>query len=174
MTINTNKGLFRFNRLPFGVSSAPAIFQRCMESLLSGMKSVSVYIDDIIVTGTSTEEHLENQDKVLGVLEAANLRLNNDKCFYLQPRVEYLGHVIDEHGLHPTEEKLSAIKEAPKPKNITELRAFLAITLSSCQTCLLHCPLSTFFFGRTTGGRGTKNKMKPFEQLSPLFKTVLY
>ena len=43
------------------------------------------------------------------------------------PKVEYLGHIIDEHGLHPTEEKVKAIKEAPTPKNVSELRAFLGI-----------------------------------------------
>ena len=127
VTINTHKGLFKYNRLPFGVSSAPAIFQRCMESLLREQKGAAVYIDDILVTGGSTEEHIQNLNSVLDILESANLRLNLSKCFFLQPRVEYLGYVIDQHGLHPTEEKVTAIKEAPKPKNVSELRAFLGI-----------------------------------------------
>ena len=60
VTINTHKGLFRYHRLPFGVSSAPAIFQRTIESILQGLKCVSIYIDDILVTGTTVEDHLEN------------------------------------------------------------------------------------------------------------------
>ena len=60
LTMNTHKGLFRYNRLPFGVSSAPAIFQLTMDSLFQGFNGVLAYLDDILVTGSSTEEHLVN------------------------------------------------------------------------------------------------------------------
>ncbi len=125
--INTHKGLFKFNRLPFGVSSAPAIFQRCMASLFQELKGVSVFIDDILVTGPSTEEHLATLEKVLQVLEVANMRLNKSKCFFFQKSVEYLGHRIDDQGIHPTDEKVAAIREASKPRNVSDLRAFLGI-----------------------------------------------
>ena len=65
VTINTHKGLFRYKRLPFGVSTAPSIFQRTMEGLLHGIPHVSLYLDDILVTGVSDEEHLTTLDKVL-------------------------------------------------------------------------------------------------------------
>ena len=119
VTVNTHKGLFQYNRLPFGVASAPAIFQRYMETLLQGIPAISVYIDDILVTGKTLDEHLQTLEEVLKRLQDAGLRLNRDKCFFLRPSIEYLGHVIDEHGLHPTEEKVRAIKEAPPPKNVT-------------------------------------------------------
>ena len=125
--INTHKGLFQYNRLPFGVASAPAIFQRTMENLFRGLKGVSVYIDDILVTGATIEEHLQTLGAVLERLEKAGLRLNRAKCAFLQPSIEYLGHVIDEKGLHPTDEKISALREAPTPKNATQLRSFLGI-----------------------------------------------
>ena len=127
VTINTHKGLYRYNRLPFGVSSAPGIFQRCMENLLRDIKGVAVYLDDILVTGATTEEHLRNLAAVLARLQAAGLRLNKSKCFFLRDRIVYLGHAIDADGLHPTEDKVKAIKEVPKPRNITELRSFLGI-----------------------------------------------
>ena len=81
-----------------------------------------VYIDDI--TGPTIEEHLSMLDKVLEKLGMAGLRLNKPNCFFLQPSIEYLGHVIGKDGLHPTEEKVRAIKEALKPQNVSELRSF--------------------------------------------------
>ena len=74
-TINTNKGLFQYTRLPFGISSAPSIFQRFMDSVLSGLHGVASYIDDIVVTGKTHKEHLQNLDSVLTRLERAGLRL---------------------------------------------------------------------------------------------------
>lgn len=65
VTINTHRGLFRYNRLPFGVASAPSIFQSVMESLLQGIPGVCVYIDGILVTGRTEEEHLDNLTEVL-------------------------------------------------------------------------------------------------------------
>ena len=127
VTINTHKGLFQYNRLPFGVSSAPAVFQRCMESLLQGCNGVSIYLDDILVTGPTIESHMANLEKVLHIMATSGLKLNKAKCKFLLPKVEYLGHVIDEHGLHPTKEKVKAIQEAPQPHNVAELRSFLGI-----------------------------------------------
>ena len=111
--------------MPFGVSSAPTIFQRCLENLLQGYKGVSIYMDDIFVTGKSTAERLHNLGSVLSRLESAGLRLNKSKCYFMRPKVEYLGHIIDADGLHPNQEKVKAINEAPKPQNVTELRSFL-------------------------------------------------
>ena len=84
-------------------------------------------MDDILVMGESTEEHLHNLENVLSKLESAGLQLNKSKCYFLRLKVEYLGDIIDADGLHPTEERVKAIKEAPKPQNITELRSFLDI-----------------------------------------------
>ena len=65
LSINTHYGLFRYNRLPFGVPTAPGIFQRAMESLVYEIPSVVVYLGDILVTGITDEEHLVNLEKVL-------------------------------------------------------------------------------------------------------------
>ena len=114
--INTHKGLYRYNRLPFGVSAAPSIFQRIMENLLQGIPHVSIYLDDILITGPTEMEHLAILDKVLTRLEATGLRLKRHKCAFLLPVVEYLGHKISAEGIQPTEEKVRAIKEAPPPR----------------------------------------------------------
>lgn len=59
LVINTHQGLFRYNRLPFGVSSAPGIFQRTMETILKGIPHVTVYLDDILIMGKTEAEHLQ-------------------------------------------------------------------------------------------------------------------
>ena len=127
VTINTQKGLFQYTRLPFGVSSAPAIFQRTMDNLLQGIPQVCVYLDDILVTGKSTEEHLKNLDEVLSRLKNAGMRLKKSKCAFLLLQVEYLGHQISEKGLQPTAQKLKAIVEAPAPNNVSQLKSFLGM-----------------------------------------------
>ena len=126
-TINTPKGLYRYTRLPFGISSAPAIFQRVMETLLQGIPNVSVYIDDILVTGKSHKEHLGNLQEVLSRLEQAGLRLKRSKCAFMLPSIDYLGHRISAEGIQPTKEKVGAIMEAPAPQNVSQLCSFLGM-----------------------------------------------
>ena len=70
-TINTTKGLFEYQQQPFGISSAPAIFQWAMEGLLQDLPGVIVYLDDVLVTGPNKEEHLKNLDKVMDHLKCA-------------------------------------------------------------------------------------------------------
>ena len=65
VVINTHRGLFRYTRLLYGVSSAPGIFQRIMEGLLKGIAGVIVYIDNILITGKTTEQHLSALEEVL-------------------------------------------------------------------------------------------------------------
>ena len=125
--INTQKGLFRYNRLPFGVSAAPGIFQRTIEGVLRGIPHVCVYLDDILITGKTESDHLKNLEAVLARLEEADMRLKQKKCGFMLPNVEYLGHNISATGLQPTKEKTRAIAEAPAPQDVTQLRAFLGL-----------------------------------------------
>ena len=127
VVINTHKGLFQYNRMPFGISSAPGIFQRVMESLLQGIPHVVVYLDNILITGKDDEEHLKSLEEVLSRLKKSGLRLKRDKCFFFQKEVEYLGYKIDANGLHPTEKMLQAIKDAPAPRNTAELKSYLGL-----------------------------------------------
>lgn len=78
-TINTHRGLYQYNRLPYGVSSAPGIFTRTMDNLLQGLKQVVVRVDDILVTGNDDASHLQTLGAVLERLSAAGLRLKRDK-----------------------------------------------------------------------------------------------
>nr|XP_055076811.1 uncharacterized protein K02A2.6-like [Misgurnus anguillicaudatus] len=125
LTINTHKGLYRYNRLVFGVASAPAIWQRAMDQVLQGCPSTQCYLDDIIVTGESDSSHLENLAQVLKRLEEYGLRARRDKCEFFKETVTYCGHKIDANGLHKCHDKLRAVAEAPQPENVSQLRSFL-------------------------------------------------
>ena len=129
LTINTHTGLFAFKRLPNGIHSGPAIFQRIMDNLLSDIPKAVSRLDDILVAGTDQEDHLHTLSLVLDRLLNAGFRLNKAKCKFLQPSVVYLGHKIDGEGLHPTEDKLTAIRDAPRPKDAAALKSFLGLIM---------------------------------------------
>ena len=127
VTVNTHRGLYEYTRLPFGVASAPALFQKTMDTILQGIPGVKCYIDDILVTGANDQEHLQNLEQVLERLSLQGMRLKKSKCSFLMPSVDYLGHRVDATGLHPSDEKLEAVLKAPTPKNLKELRSFLGL-----------------------------------------------
>ncbi|XP_043917844.1 uncharacterized protein K02A2.6-like [Protopterus annectens] len=127
VTLNTHKGLFQVNRLPFGVSSSPAIFQRIMEGLVAGIPKVAVYLDDILLTGRNNCEHLEMLNEVLRRLREAGLRVKRSKCAFMEKEAEFLGYKVDASGLHPLPNKVKAIQQAPAPTNVTELKAYLGL-----------------------------------------------
>ena len=98
-----------------------------METVLKGILRVLVYLDDILITGASQEEHMANLKEVLSRLQEAGLRLHKGKCEFIVPAVQYLGHIIDAEGLHPAPDKLKAVRNAPTPQNSTELKAYLGL-----------------------------------------------
>jgi hypothetical protein len=126
-TINTTKGLFQYQVLPFGIASAPAIFQRAIDQILNGLSCTFGYLDDIIVGGASAEIHDENLLKLLRRLDEHQVRLNKEKCQFGVRQIEYLGHVITREGLKPTASKVEAITKAPPPTDVKTLRAFLGL-----------------------------------------------
>ncbi|XP_037871610.1 uncharacterized protein K02A2.6-like [Bombyx mori] len=127
LTLSTHKGYFQYNRMPFGISTAPSIFQHFLDQLLGDITNVAVYFDDIAIAGKDLSEHLQTLSIVFDRLQNAGLKVNLKKCNFLQNQIEYLGHIIDKHGIHPTKSKIDAITKAPAPCNAKELRSFLGL-----------------------------------------------
>jgi hypothetical protein len=125
--INTHKGLFKYTRLVFGLACAPAIFQRVMENVLSGMEGVLCMLDDVLVTGIDRYQHLSRLHEVLRRLQEAGLTLHKGKCDLFKEEVEYLGFVVDKNGLRKSSNKVNAILNAPVPKNVSNLQSFLGL-----------------------------------------------
>ncbi|XP_031339574.1 uncharacterized protein K02A2.6-like [Photinus pyralis] len=126
-TISTHKGLFKYTRLPFGVSSAPKKFQKIMERVLQSTDGVVCFYDDVLVTGSTKEEHVRRLKDTLKRLGDCGLTVRKDKCSFFQESIEYLGYRIDKHGLHTCPKNIKAIQEAPRPINVTQLQGFLGM-----------------------------------------------
>ena len=88
---------------------------------------MACYIDNILITGKTSEEHLEHLEEVLQRLSRHGVRVKKSKCRFFHPSVIFLGHRLDASGIHPTEEKLKAIVDASTPKNVQELCSFLGL-----------------------------------------------
>lgn len=126
-TISTHKGLFMFKRLPYGVSSAPGILQREMENLFNDIPGTGVFYDDIVVSGKDYSEVNERLHSILRKLDCAGLTVKKEKCKFFSNSVTFLGYRIDRQGLHIPKERVNAITDAPRPQNVSEVKAFLGL-----------------------------------------------
>ena len=157
VVINTHKGLFQYTRLPFGIFSDPAIFQRVMEGLLQGMPHVSVYLNDILITGKNDVEHLAMLEAVLSRFEDAGLHLKCSKCVFMAPSVEYLGHTIDAEGCTPQHQKSERSKMPQCRKmsqNYVHTLDYWPTTESSCKVFPLPWHPCTLYFAKKQNGNG--------------------
>ena len=118
-------GLYEFVVMPFGLTSAPATFQRLMNAVLRSLPE-RAYLDDIAV-GSAVGEHAHRLRALFEVLRKAGLRLKASKCHLGQPSIKFLGHVVSRDGLAVDLEKTRAIDEWPRPRNTTDVRRFLGL-----------------------------------------------
>ena len=135
-TFVTPFGRFCFNRLPFGISSAPEIFQRTMSDILEGLDGVICQMESYArwTISLSMEEmnwerfaRNANVRAVLFRLQRAGLTLNIQKCEFSQGRLKFLGHIVDAQGVHADPEKTRAIGHFPTPTTVTELQRFMGM-----------------------------------------------
>ena len=126
-TINTHKGLYSFNRLPYGIASSPAIFQCLIEQILPKLPGVVCYIDNILITGKDDDEHFSRLEAVLQSFKEYGLTIKISKCHFFKSSVEYLGKVISRDGIQASEKKIEAILKVKAPTDCTQLKSFLGM-----------------------------------------------
>ncbi|CAK1594433.1 unnamed protein product [Parnassius mnemosyne] len=126
-TFVTSSGLYRYKRLMFGVSCAPELFQKILEKMIIKCEGVINFIDDILIWGSSGEEHDLRLSQVLDVLNENNVLLNKDKCLYKVQKVKFLGHELTPEGVTPLPKYIKSIQEFRVPNTIEELQSFLGL-----------------------------------------------
>ena len=108
-TFITPFGRYFMKRLPFGISSAPEIFQRTMTELLRGIDGVICSFDDILCHTSTVEKHELLLDRVFKKLKEIGLQLNPEKCEYRKSEVTFLGHIISKDGVRADDSKIAAM-----------------------------------------------------------------
>ncbi|GFW44230.1 retrovirus-related Pol polyprotein from transposon 297 [Trichonephila clavipes] len=125
----TRNGTFAFLRMPFGLSGAAPNFQKAIDIILKPVigRFVMVYMDDVIITSPSFNEHIDNLNQVFTLLRDAGLTLNKEKCHFARDKLKYLGLIISKEGIETDNSKVKAIAEIKPPKNNREVSKFLGM-----------------------------------------------
>ncbi|XP_019220499.2 uncharacterized protein LOC109204242 [Oreochromis niloticus] len=118
-TFNTPFGRYCFLRLPFGIISASEIFHRAMEHIIEGLEGVRVYVDDIIIWGSTMQEHKERLIRVFERVRKYGLKLNKSKCQFGVQEIVFLGDKLSAQGVQPDQDKVKAILDMPRPTDKT-------------------------------------------------------
>ncbi|CAC5422384.1 unnamed protein product [Mytilus coruscus] len=126
---NTCYGTYQFLRLPMGLSSSPGSFQLLMDKVLHGLtfNSCLCYLDDVLITSETFEQHLSDLHEVFNRLQAAGLKLGPKKCHFAQKSCLFLGHLISKDGIQPPPDRITAVQEYPSPRSVRELRRALGL-----------------------------------------------
>ena len=126
-TFNTPHGRYKFNRLPFGLVCAQDYFQMKMDEIFEGIPGVTPLVDDVLISGSTIEEHDRTLRNALERAKEKNLKLNPEKLTVGVQQVEYFGHLVTSEGLKPDPAKVNAIINMPSPKDKKELHTILGM-----------------------------------------------
>lgn len=124
-------GQYEFLKVPFGLCNSPTVFQKFINAVfreLINEKVVLTYLDDLIIPSSNVESGLENLDRVLGIASGAGLVNNWKKCQLMQSKVEFLGHIVENQTVRPSEQKTEAMIKFRRPTFTREIQSFLGLT----------------------------------------------
>lgn len=113
----TPDGIFEFNVMPFGLSNAPATFERMMDTVLRGLRwqICLCYLDDIVVCTASFSEHQQRLDVVLSCLLSAELQLHRRNCHFAFLQIKVLGRIVSTAGVSPDTDNIKVVTDFPVP-----------------------------------------------------------
>ncbi|UYV84361.1 K02A2.6-like [Cordylochernes scorpioides] len=126
-TMSTPYGRYCYTRMPYGLSSAPEIFQRIIHQLYLGVPNVVTYMNDVLIYSDSETEHLKILEQVLKIARENGLKFDKTKTQLMQPSVRYLGHIVSTEGIRPLESKVKAILDMPRPQDKKAPQRFLGM-----------------------------------------------
>jgi hypothetical protein len=123
-----NEELWEWNVMPFGLTGAPATFQRMMLDVLGHLRSFCcVYLDDILVFSNSPKEHAAHLAAVMRALQSRNLVACKPKCHMYRSELKFLGHIVGGGKVMMNPDKVRAVLQWPRPSTLKSLRGFLAL-----------------------------------------------
>lgn len=123
--------MYEFLRVPFGICNSPAVFQRFINATFKNAIRdgvVLTYLDDLIIPSIDENTGVRNLEVVLEIASEAGLDVNWKKCRFLQTRIEFLGHVIEDGRIYPSTRKIEAIRKFPEPNNVKRVQSFLGLS----------------------------------------------
>ncbi|BHF71607.1 hypothetical protein SprV_0401466700 [Sparganum proliferum] len=170
--VTTSFGLFELLCMPFGLRNASQTFQRFVDRVLRGLPFVYAYIDDLLVASSTAEEHMEHLATVFDRLPQFGVVLNPSKCVFGVPSLEFLGHLVDSHGIRSLPSKVAAIRDFPPPTSKRQLQRFLGMVnfygrfLPNCADTIL--PLTSLLSGSKRTFELTPAALTSFEQIKAL------
>ena len=153
--VTTPFGLYEFTRMPFGLRNAAQTFQRLIDEVLRGLPFTFAYIDDVLIASKNTEEHYDHLQQVFERLAHFGLKINVEKCIFGANKLNFLGHEIDETGIAPLPEKVSAIQNFEQPTSLRQLRRFIGM-INYYRQFIPHC--STILAPLTDSLKNQKKK----------------
>ncbi|GFY59692.1 retrovirus-related Pol polyprotein from transposon 297 [Trichonephila inaurata madagascariensis] len=124
-------GQFEFNKVPFGLSTSPGVFQRYVSSIFRDLTRKGIvisYLDDLVIPAKDEKEGLEKLKIVFEVAKNYGLEIKFKKCQFLKKTIEFLGHVVENGTIKPSTAKTQAVRKFPEPTTIKQVQSFLGLT----------------------------------------------
>ncbi|BHF85506.1 hypothetical protein SprV_1002867300 [Sparganum proliferum] len=176
--VTTPFGLFEFLRMPFGLRNASQTVQRFVDRVLRGLPFVYAYIDDLLVASSTAEEHMEHLATVFDRLQQFDVVLNPSKCIFGVSSLEFLGHLVDSHGIRPLPSKVAAVRDFPPSTSKRQLQRFLGMVnlyrrlLPNCADTIL--PLTSLLSGSKRPFELIPAALTSFEQVKALLTDATF
>lgn len=126
-TFVTYKGLYRYKRLMFGISSAPEKYQQVISQVFHDCEGVQNISDDIVIHGRDKAEHDKRLCKALQRIKEKGLTLNQAKCEFSMNKITFMGHVMSKNGIGPTSDRIKSLLDAKEPTSGSEVKSFLGL-----------------------------------------------